>query len=80
VSKVGGVVVEVEHIGSAHTDAELGLLLTTAARERLHPGQGELDLGLLPEVAVGTEDVADRTRRSAGELPLSSTSPGGGDR
>jgi hypothetical protein len=46
VSKVRGVVTEVEHIGSAHTDAELALLLT-AARERLHPGQGELDLGPL---------------------------------
>jgi hypothetical protein len=75
VSTVGGVIVEVEHIGSAHTDAELGLLLA-AARERLHPGQGEVELGLLPEVAVGSEDVADWTRRSAGELPLSSTSPG----
>jgi hypothetical protein len=48
VSKVRGGVVEVEHIGSAHTDAELGLLLAVA-RERLHPGRGELDLGPLPE-------------------------------
>ncbi|TCM33226.1 transposase [Kribbella sp. VKM Ac-2568] len=77
VSKVRGVVVEVEHIGSAHTDVELALLLT-AARERLHPGQGELDLGPLPEAAVSTEDVADWTRRSAGELPLGSTTPGAG--
>jgi hypothetical protein len=77
VSKVRGDVVEIEHIGSAHTDAELGLLLA-AARERLHPGQGELDLGLLPEAAVSTDDVADWTRRSAKELPLSSTSPGQG--
>ena len=39
VSKTGGVVVGVEHVGSAHTDAELALLLR-AARERLLPGQG----------------------------------------
>ena len=32
-----------EHLGSAHTDAELTALLATA-RNRLHPGQGELDL------------------------------------
>jgi len=32
-----------EHLGSAHTDAELSALLATA-RTRLHPGQGELDL------------------------------------
>ena len=32
-----------EHLGSAHTDAELSALLA-AARNRLHPGQGELDL------------------------------------
>ncbi|HEU5008891.1 MAG TPA: IS1634 family transposase [Jatrophihabitantaceae bacterium] len=62
VDKVGGDVVAVEHIGSAHTDAELALLLSVA-RERLHPGQGELDLGALPEVATRTEDVADWTRR-----------------
>lgn len=33
-----------EHLGSAHTDAELAALLEVA-RDRLHPGQGELDLG-----------------------------------
>ncbi len=33
----------IEHLGSAHTDAELTALLETA-RARLHPGQGELDL------------------------------------
>jgi hypothetical protein len=34
----------IEHVGSAHTDAELALLLA-AARERLSPGQYVLDLG-----------------------------------
>ena len=32
-----------EHLGSAHTDADLAALLETA-RDRLHPGQAELDL------------------------------------
>ena len=34
----------IEHVGSAHTDAELALLLV-AARERLSPGQDVLDRG-----------------------------------
>ena len=38
---------EIEHLGSAHDDAELELL-KAAARERLAAGQGELDLGLEP--------------------------------
>ena len=36
---------EIDHIGSAHDDAELELL-KAAARQRLAAGQGELDLGL----------------------------------
>nr|WP_245671540.1 hypothetical protein [Nocardia amamiensis] len=35
----------VEHVGSAHTDAQLAALLD-AARERLQSGQQALDLGL----------------------------------
>src|SRR3954470_19037843 len=38
---------DIEHIGSAHDDAQLELL-KTAARQRLAGGQGELDLGLQP--------------------------------
>ena len=34
-----------EHVGSAHTEAELELL-KAAARQKLAAGQGELDLGL----------------------------------
>lgn len=34
-----------EHVGSAHTEAELAILMAVA-RERLDPGQGEFDLGL----------------------------------
>src|SRR5215472_10491796 len=36
---------DIEHIGSAHDDAELELL-KAVARQRLAAGQGELDLGL----------------------------------
>ncbi len=43
---------EIEHIGSAHDDAELALL-KAAARQRLAMGQGELDLGLDTAAAGG---------------------------
>jgi hypothetical protein len=43
---------DIEHIGSAHDDAELELL-TAAARQRLAAGQGELDLGLDAGAAGG---------------------------
>ena len=80
-SKEGTVVVGVEHIGSAHTDAELALLLA-AAQERLLPGQGELDLGPLPQVAARVDEVADWTRsKEDGQLVLdvaASSSPGRG--
>ena len=33
----------IEHLGSAHTEADLAALLATA-RQRMRPGQGELDL------------------------------------
>lgn len=69
VTKVGAEIVQMEHVGSAHTDADLALLLRAAA-ERLRPGQGELDLGLLPEAAVRTEDIADWTRPAPSELPI----------
>jgi hypothetical protein len=35
---------DIEHIGSAHDDAELEIL-KAVARQRLAAGQGELDLG-----------------------------------
>ena len=42
----------IEHIGSAHDDAELELL-KAVARQRLAAGQGELDLGLDPGAPGG---------------------------
>jgi hypothetical protein len=38
----------IAHVGSAHTDAELGLLLQRARKLLDDPAQGELDLGVEP--------------------------------
>lgn len=35
----------IEHLGSAHTDAELAVMMETG-RRKMHDGQGELDLVL----------------------------------
>jgi hypothetical protein len=43
---------DIEHIGSAHDDAELAVL-QAAARQRMAAGQGELDLGLERAVPAG---------------------------
>ena len=54
---------DIEHIGSAHDDAELELL-KAAARQRLAAGQGELDLGL------------DTGGGAGGPLPITSSRMG----
>ncbi|GAB3849226.1 hypothetical protein GCM10029963_33300 [Micromonospora andamanensis] len=36
------------HVGSAHTEAELGLLVSRARELLAGPGQGEFDLGIEP--------------------------------
>lgn len=56
---------DIEHIGSAHDDAELEVL-KTAAYQRLAAGQGELDLGL---------DGAGQTAAGAA-LPITSSRMG----
>lgn len=65
VHKQGRQVVGIEHIGSAHDDAQLALLLEIA-RQRLHPGQGVLDLGAGTEAGggsgVGARVAATRSR------------------
>jgi pentatricopeptide repeat protein len=65
VVKDRGEVVEIEHIGSARTDAELALLLA-AACERLQPGQQALEFGELVAEPVRLDDTADWTRREPG--------------
>jgi hypothetical protein len=54
---------EIEHLGSAHSDAEVELL-KAAARQQLAAGQGELDLGLRPAAA------------GSGPLPITSSRMG----
>ena len=61
--------------GSAHGDEALELLLASA-RERLRPGQGALDLGEVPALAAGLDQVADWTSEcgvSAGQQTLEAT-------
>ncbi len=59
VNRTGRTVTGIEHIGSAHTDAELGVLLAKAERE-LRPGQQAFDLGDEEQLPVRTSDVAAR--------------------
>ena len=73
VTRRGRQVERIEHVGSAHTDAELALLLA-AARERLSPGQDVLDLGDLPVVPARMDEVADWAGGSG--LPLQPAKPG----
>jgi transposase len=80
VTRRGRQVERIEHVGSAHTDAELALLLA-AARELVSPGQDVLDLGDVPVVAARMDEVADWTgepqlrvqpaRRATGGRPAS---------
>lgn len=74
VVKDGGRVVEVDHVGSAHTDQELALLLE-AAQQRLAPGQEALDLGPLPQQPVRISDVADWTSPDKETVPESGDRP-----
>lgn len=66
-------VVEIDHVGSAHTDAELELLLR-AAQERVAPGQEALDLGPLERRPARLSDVADWTERGEQVLPVEPSS------
>lgn len=53
---------EVEHIGSAHDEAELELLMAVA-RQRLHAGQDELELGLAVADQSAVEIMGTRMGR-----------------
>ncbi|WP_242448528.1 IS1634 family transposase [Cellulomonas sp. WB94] len=77
VTRRGRQVEQVEHVGSAHSDAELALLLAVA-RERLSPGQDALDLGDLLVVPARMDDVADWTAEP--ELLLQPATPAAGGR
>lgn len=54
---------DIEHIGSAHDDADLEVL-KAAARQRMAAGQGELDLGL---------SVAGGPASAGGPLPITAS-------
>ncbi len=49
---VGGRRRIVAHVGSAHTEAELGLLLERARELLTDPGQGQFELGVQPSRPV----------------------------
>ena len=51
---------DIEHIGSAHTDADLELL-KAVARQRMAAGQQELDLGLAAAGGAGSGGVSALT-------------------
>jgi hypothetical protein len=72
VVKDHGEVVEIEHVGSAHTDAELALL-PAGARDRLQPGQQALDLGDLAAEPARVSDTADWTRSEPDRPPAADT-------
>jgi hypothetical protein len=74
VVKDHGEVMEIEHVGSAHTDAELALLLAGAG-ERLQPGQQALDLGDLAAEPARVSDTADWTRSEPDRPPAADTPP-----
>ena len=61
VHKRGRQVTGIEHIGSAHEESGLALLLEIA-RQRLHPGQGELDLESAGMVGLGARVVSTHSR------------------
>jgi hypothetical protein len=60
VTKLGRQVLGIEHVGSAHSDEDLALLIADA-NARLRPGQDALDLGDVSAVATRMDDVADWT-------------------
>jgi hypothetical protein len=68
-TKDRGRVVGVEHIGSAHDDASLELLLL-AARERVRPGQGTFDLEGVEAVSARMTDTADWTGKARAGVPV----------
>ncbi len=69
ITRQGRQVLGVQHLGSAHTDAELEVLVTMA-EQQLSPGQGALDLGVLSRVPARMDAVADWTRSDGLDLGL----------
>jgi hypothetical protein len=78
VTKQGQQVLQIDHVGSARTDAELALLLEAAA-QRLRPGQETLDLGDVPSRPARMEDVGDFTTAGADATNADPSGPAPGD-
>ena len=76
VTRQGRQVLGIEHVGSAHTDEDLALLVA-AARDRLLHGQAALDLGEVDAVPARMAGVADWTLPDAG-LPSAARARAGG--
>ena len=60
----------VAHVGSAHTEAELGILLERAREMLADPAQGAFDLGIEPAVPRARLDSQARTESPQGVLAL----------
>jgi hypothetical protein len=59
----------VAHVGSAHTEAELGILLERAREMLGDPAQGAFDLGIEPAVpAARTAATATRSPNCASRM------------
>lgn len=61
VAKESGKVRVLEHLGSAHSRAELAALMRVG-KEKLHPGQAEIDLGLTPKERGAATVVSQSSR------------------
>jgi hypothetical protein len=76
---VGGRRRIVAHVGSAHTEAELGILLERARELLEDPGQGQLDLGIEPAgrrvELVGSAQVPALFGEPAGREPARVAAP-----
>ena len=68
----------VAHVGSAHTEAELGLLMLQAQELLEGPGQGEFELGLTP--ASVKAELVGSAERGGEALFTRQDAPGRADR
>ncbi len=59
VSKVGGDIVNLDHLGSAHTEAEL-MALIQLGQAKLHPGQVALFPEVVPALKVQIQEASSR--------------------
>jgi len=70
----------VKHVGSAHSEAELGLLLERARELMADPAQGELALGVepTPSISALVADPVEQGLLEVGSAPIARNRDGGG--